>query len=385
VADGWDALVGAARAEAPGPVHLELGARPAVPAPLGVAGPEAGDDPAQLLDRIAAARRPLLIVGSLALRRDWGARLAALRVPVFTTCAAKGALDESGPWSAGVYTGDGKALSPEASLFRDADLVVGIGLRNTEILSPRAFAAPYLSVDEVGGDLAEGLAPALRVADADAVYCGRVLDALAGAEWGADQVVHALESMRTALDDGSWLPAACFARLNGLGFDYAAVMDTGSFCTIGEHLWLARPTRPYLGSSNGRFMGTGLPTAIGAAAGAPGTPVICATGDGGVRMYLPELKLAVAERLPVCVVLMSDGRYGSIACAPQPRVMSTRAVEIDGPSWWRTVESMGCAALPVGSPDALGAALESWDRAGPLFLEASFAPEPYAAMTNGLR
>lgn len=381
---GWDALVSAARAEAPGPVHLDLGGRaspsPATPG----AGPEAGGDRAAVLDRVAAARRPVVIAGSLALRRPWAEALRALRVPVFTTCAAKGAVDESAPHAAGVYTGDGKELSPEASLFRDADLVVGLGLRNTEILTARAFPCPYVSVDEVGGDLAEGLSPALRVADADAAFVGDVLAAVS-AEWGADEVAAALGRMRAALEAGRWLPAACFAALNAVPFAHAAVMDTGSFCTVGEHLWRASPSRPYLGSSNGRFMGTGLPTAIGAAASTPDLPVVCATGDGGLRMYVPEIKLAVAERLPVCVVLMSDGRYGSIACAPQPRAMSTRAVAIDGPSWWRTIEAMGCAASPVDSADALSAALAGWDRRGPLFLEAAFAPEPYAAMTNGLR
>jgi thiamine pyrophosphate-dependent acetolactate synthase large subunit-like protein len=164
------------------------------------------------------------------------------------------------------------------------------------------------------------------------------------------------------------------------------VTDTGSFCTIAEHLWRAGGRRAYLGTSNGRYMGTGIPTAIGAAVAAPGRPVVCLVGDGGVRMHPAEVRLAVAERLPVCFILMSDGRFGSVASAAGPAGAAVpRAVGVDGASWWRAFEAMGCDACRAESAATFEAALAAWAGDRPLFVEAAFEPAAYAAMTRELR
>jgi acetolactate synthase-1/2/3 large subunit len=163
------------------------------------------------------------------------------------------------------------------------------------------------------------------------------------------------------------------------------VLDTGSFCTIGEHVWNASPARPFLASSNGRYMGTSIPTAIGAAVADRNTPVICVVGDGGMRMYPSELKLAVKEGLPLCVILMSDGLYGSIACVPQAGGVSRRAMEIDHPSWVDSVAGMGCHAVLADDETRFQEAMQSWDHRRPLFIEVPFDAGRYAAMTRDLR
>jgi acetolactate synthase-1/2/3 large subunit len=133
-------------------------------------------------------------------------------------------------------------------------------------------------------------------------------------------------------------------------------------------------------------MGTGLPMAIGAALANPDQPTICATGDGGVRMYVAELKLAIEHRLPMLVVLMTDGRYGSIACAPAARDLSKGATTISQPSWYRAVEALGCASVQVADSDALASVVTRWQAGdGPLFVEAVFDPERYGIMVEGVR
>lgn len=373
-----------ARSEAPGPVHVDLASYDAGFLPEAHAAPEGASPIGPLLDEIAAARRPSVVVGSLALRSSWKARLAELRVPVFTTAAAKGAMDERSPYSAGVFTGAGRELAPERHVLPTADLVLGIGLRSTEILRPHPFGERLVLLDAAPGDLADGFGPeAVAVAAGDAEIA-QVLEALRAQEWGADEIESALGGVRQELA-GPWLPAACFEVLNAAPFAHALVLDTGSFCTIGEHVWAAGPDRPFLGSSNGRYMGVGIPSAIGLSLARPDLPVVCAVGDGGVRMYPAEIRLAVEESLPVCFVLMADGLYGSVACADPEQMLTPRAVVIPSPSWWRAVEGMGCEARPVHSADDFAAALRDWRRTGPLFLEASFDPRPYAEMTRAIR
>ncbi len=344
--------------EAPGPVHLDLaGDGGILERPSNATSSCAGNT-----DFAERAARPVVIAGSLAARSDWGSRLADLRIPVLTTVAAKGVLDERLPHAAGIYTGAGKSLSPEAQILAQADLVVALGLREGELLAAPHFDCPLVEGDEAA------------------------LDALAGKSWGLDVVSSAVEGVREWLTRDEWLPGALYAQLPAtLGDDVRLAVDTGFFCTVAEHVWQATRPLGFIASANGRFMGTALPAAIGAAVADRENPVVCAVGDGGIRPYVAELKLALDERLPLLVLLLSDGRYGSIGSADASERALRRATVVRRPSWHAAVEGMGCPAERVSSLADFVAAVRGWDRSGPLFLEASFDPEAYAAMIEDVR
>ncbi|MTD57584.1 thiamine pyrophosphate-binding protein [Amycolatopsis pithecellobii] len=57
-------------------------------------------------------------------------------------------------------------------------------------------------------------------------------------------------------------------------------------------------------------VGHGLPTAIGVAVGTE-TPLVLVEGDGSLLMHLGELQTLAVERLPVLVLVMNDGGFGS--------------------------------------------------------------------------
>lgn len=380
-------LIDHARAEVPGPVHLELCDCANSNAHfLGSTDVLNGDDaipiiPTQLLQ----AQRPVLIVGSLALRREWRTVLAELSIPVFTTAAAKGALDERFPHAAGVFTGDGKELSLETQVLPQADVVVGLGLRNTEVLSPKSFDKPTFIIDEIAGSWTDGFGAKTIQTTPVSSFVAEVFQVLRKAQWGLDAITHCKQTLHKALLQTDWLPAHCFETLNGLSYAYLLVLDTGSFCTIGEHVWSATADRIFLGSSNARYMGVGLPSAIGASIALPELPVFCVVGDGGIRDYMAEMRLAVNEQLPICFILMTDGRYGSVAGPPSTFTRSERAIVISTPSWVRMVASMGCATELVTTQNDFFRALQLWNRKEPLFIEAPFPPEAYARMTEKLR
>lgn len=131
-------------------------------------------------------------------------------------------------------------------------------------------------------------------------------------------------------------------------------------------------------------MGTALPTAIGVSFAKSRLPVFCSVGDGGMHMYPAEIKTAVEASLPLCVILMTDGGYASIASAAA-KSSPRHAFSIGHPSWWRAIEAMGCEARPVGSVSEFERALSKWERTAPIFLEAPFAAESYLRMTEGVR
>lgn len=384
-------LVACAREEIPGPVHLDLvlGEAPAFVSRTSSEGSEVSSQ-AEWVDLrrlVEQSERPVVIAGGLARRLGWGSRLTSLQIPVFTTLAAKGVLDETTPFAAGIFTGEGKALSPEARLLLEADLVVGLGLRNLEVLTARPLSCPLVIVDVVGPRVAEGFEPSrILRAEVDKDF-DSILEVLETKKWGKELLAESHNQLRCHLTRDDWLPGSLFVwlerELPGAG---CFVADTGFFCTVAEHVWRARSPDAFFASSNGRAMGTGLPTAVGAALADRSRPTICALGDGGVRMYLGDLKLAVEERLPILFLLLSDGRYGSIAGVPSANGLSRRAVTLPRPSWFRAVEALECPANQVRDMDGVSSALKRWEwHDGPLFVEAVFDPERYAGMIEGVR
>ena len=352
-----EVLLQVAQAEAPGPVHLNLclHGQDIFPSEQDHERQLEGQKTRQLFFQyLKHSKCPAVIVGSLASRRGWSKQLTNLRVPVFTTVSAKGVLSERLEHSAGVFTGDGKELTPESQLFSQSDLVVGIGLRNTEVLSVRPPAKPLVIVDEVDSGLSEGFECDACLHDPSGQVIPEVLNELQAKSWGTDQIALLRRKMCKELLSKEWLPPVCFDVLNDLSFAHGLVVDTGSFCTIAEHIWQQLgEDRVFMGSSNGRFMGTSIPSAIGTAISKPGFPVFCVVGDGGMAMYPAEIKLAIRENLPICLILMSDGLYGSVACVPQSKPMNRRAVTISEPSWLRSRTKRGGSILwrPDGRRD----------------------------------
>ncbi len=385
----WEALLKLARREVPGPVHLELSRGDsefkANEMPRHQQSPAPQGSGERTLDLINRAKQPIVVIGSLGLRREWSRHFNQLRIPVFTTVAAKGVVDETGPCSAGIFSGAGRELAPEARLLPQADLVVAFGLRNTEVLNACPFLAPLVAFDEIDEGLSLGFEPQHLELEAGDGLVLRAIEILKTRVWGLEPVREEMLPMHRFFSKAGWLPSACFQILDGLGCPHALVLDTGSFCTIGEHLWRAGPQRLFMGSSVGRNMGTAIPTAIGASLACPGLPVFCIVGDGGMHLYCAEIKLAVREDLPVCFVLMSDGRYGSVACVGQDRPMTARATEMFQPTWIGVVQEFGCPANRVESEEEFAAALERWDFGHPFFIEAAFDAGKYARMTESLR
>ena len=163
------------------------------------------------------------------------------------------------------------------------------------------------------------------------------------------------------------------------------VLDTGNFCTIGEHTW--QVTRPdlYLAAGQGRYMGVGIPLGVGAALYDPRIPTVVFTGDGGIGMFISEMKLAAQHHLPLLVVLLSDAFLGTIRAASLSKGYSQQPTAIDQPSWLQTMEGLGIAGQRIHDSEELATALEGWNRDAPLYLEVPFDADEYQGMTAGIR
>lgn len=110
--------------------------------------------------------------------------------------------------------------------------------------------------------------------------------------------------------------------------------------------------------------------AVGAAIAAPGVPVVCLIGDGGLQFSPGELRTAVDEKLPITYVVWNNAGFREIAealrqakvdpilgCNPSPLDMENFAMACD----------MVFASVPQ-DPDQLGEMLIT-PQDGPRFLE----------------
>ncbi len=375
--DPYFAAAGLALTEAPGPVLLELNDRATVERPASPARP----GPSEVLRHIEAADRPIVIAGSLAARQSWQPDLDNLSIPVFTTAAAKGAVNETLDHAAGVYTGVGRERTLEAKLIAGADLIVCLGLRAQEVLAAGDFAGRAVNIDDLPGDAPFGFAAECGTDGVENVFA-----ALRERSWGIEET----QAVQTELFDfmmRDFLPGAALAALERR-FDGTAraVFDTGYFCTIAEHAW--RPTRPEhcLMSGQGRYMGTAVPMAIGAALQDPGCPTICVVGDGGIGMWAAELKLAVERKLPLLVMLMSDGGFGSVRTRAIADGLTQSPLLSERASWLAVMNAMGLPGEICPTEAALTDALAAWSPGnGPAYLELPFDADAYQAMVEGIR
>jgi acetolactate synthase-1/2/3 large subunit len=109
--------------------------------------------------------------------------------------------------------------------------------------------------------------------------------------------------------------------------------------------------------------------AVGAALAAPGTPVVCLIGDGGLQFSPGELRTAVDEGLPITFLVWNNAGFGEIASAM--RLANTEVIGCT-PSPLRLEPFAAACDLPYQQippdPEALTQALKT-RAAGPNLIE----------------
>jgi len=332
------------------------------------------------------SKKPAIILGSLALRKLKNIKWHELEIPVAMTAAGKGAIDETSIFNAGIITGEFQKLSPESFILDKADLIIGVGLRNSEVINAKPFSAPLILLDSSDGDFHDGYNCTVKyIASNLKSVVDKVILEISGKKWGKEIMKARKDELEKELFKDSWMPANVFRIIEKTVDNPMLVMDTGLFCTVGETVWHACAPENFLGSSIGRFMGTGIPTAIGAAISSK-KDVIAVIGDGGIRPYLSEIKLAVSENLPIVFVLMSDGGYGTISISGLQKGFSKNAFYIKNSSWKNVIGAMGCESAIAKNVRDFKKLLSSWQGdKKPLFIECNFDPEKYVAMVKNLR
>ncbi len=382
----------------PGPVVLSLpedvlmettDAPDGVPVVLEHSAPHA-DDLARLHELLAAAERPLVVVGeggwTDATGRDVLAFSEANELPVACAFRCQDFVDNHSPSYAGVL---GVAMDERlAARLRDADVVLAIGGRLGEVPTRRytLLEAPrprqtlirvHPDPDELGFVYAPDLAIASSLPAFAAALAGLGELAPRWGEWtrGAREDYEANllhEPMEGPVDLGEIM---AFLRRR-LPADTIQTCGAGNF-TVWAHRFAEFTQFGTQACPRSGSMGYGVAAAIAAKLVHPNRIALCFTGDGDFVMSSPEFATAVQYEAPIVVLLVNNGMYATIRMH-QERQFPGRVIGtgLENPDFPALARAYGGHGVRVERTEDFEAAFEGALASGkPALIELPVDPE----------
>jgi benzoylformate decarboxylase len=320
---------------------------------------------AELGDALAAAERPVLVVGAEAAREDAWDEVIALaehhRIPVWAApMSSRNGFPEDHPLFAGFLDA---ARGPIVDALAPHDLILALGApvftyhvegfgphiprgaRLFQIIDDPAFAAAAPIGTSIVGSIKDALrelvsAPAPNRAQPE----GRIRPAAPAATPLAD--AYLLSRIAVLRPAGSIIVEEAPSS-RGPMHDFLPIVERDTFYTC---------------ASGG--LGYGLPAAVGVALGRPGEKVIAIIGDGSAMYAIQALWSAAQLKLPISFVIVNNRRYEALSGFAR-RFGLDRLVGIDLPGidFCALAAAQGVAARLIDDSgdldEALGASFES--------------------------
>jgi acetolactate synthase-1/2/3 large subunit len=347
---------------------------------------------ARLGELLAAAERPLIVVGeggwTASTGQDVAAFAEAQRVPVAASFRCQDFVDNASPAYAGHA---GLGMDPAlAKRIREADVLIAIGGRLGEIPSdgytlvrPGAPEQRLVHVHPDPGELGAVYQPELGIVSSLEAFAAaaRAL-APAGAERRAGLLEAAHGEYERNLRETRDLPgplqlAAVMAALRERLPPEAIIANGAGNFSIWAHRFYEFHRYPtQLGPQSGS-MGYGVPAAIAAKAVHPDRPVVGICGDGDFMMTGQELATAVQEELAVVLLVVNNGMFGTIRMH-QERHYPGRVVGTDlrNPDFVAYARAFGAHGALVERNEEIGGALDEAFACGrPALIELRVDPQ----------
>ena len=341
--------------------------------------PPAPEALGRAVESIRGARRPLIVAGGGVIYSDAVGALRALvdatGIPVGETMAGRGALVSDHPLSLGAIGATGGAAANR--LAREADLVIGVGTRWSDFTtaSHSAFQDPgvrFINVNVAAFDA--GKQSGLPVVADARVALEQLRDGLAGwrvdPDWERRAATEAklweAEVERVSSLDGDHagpaLQSQIIKAINDAAGETGVIVNAAGSAPGDLHkLWRARDPagKSYHVEYGYSCMGYEIPGGIGVKLAAPEREVYVLVGDASYLMLPGELVTAVAQRVPIVVVLVDNHGYASIGALSRSIGSagfgtSMEALSLDLAA---NAESLGARVVRAGSVQELREAL----------------------------
>jgi acetolactate synthase-1/2/3 large subunit len=354
-------------------------------------GAASDGDLARARELLSGAERPLIVVGG----GGWSSTAAAdLQVfaeasvlPVAASFRRQDYIDNTSPSYAGVLTiGHDPSL---ARRLREADLLLVVGSRLGDIptrgyttLQPPRTPQTLVHVHADPEELGKVFQPDLPIlaGSAEFLAAARALEPVDGShrvEWTESAHADFLASLQHERGPGELDVGDVMQHLRERLPDDAILTNGAGNYTVWCHRFYSFSRyRTQLAPCSGA-MGYGIPAAIAAKVVHPSRTVVCVSGDGDFLMSGHELAAAVQEDLPIVVLVVNNGMYGTIRMHQERlfpgRVVGTDLVNPDFVAWAHAFGAYGELVLRSEDfPDAFERALAEQR---PALLELRVDPE----------
>jgi acetolactate synthase-1/2/3 large subunit len=356
-------------------------------------------DMAHLQKMLWAAEKPLMILGGS--RWSESACAATLRfaerfdIPVMTSFRRLHLFPALHP----CYAGDlGTGVSPKVvARVKAADLVLLVGGRMGEMPSQGYTLldipnpkAKFIHVHPDPGELGRVYRPDLAINAAPTAFAA----ALEGLQppneirW-RDATKAAHDEYLAWTEQPTKVPGPVnfgeiMVWLRGqLPSESIITNGAGNFSTWMHRFYRFSKFATLLGPTSGS-MGYGLPAAVGAKRLYPDRPVICVAGDGDFLMNGQEFATAVQYDLPIIVLLMDNGMYGTIR-AHQEREFPSRviATALRNPDFAAYARAFGGFGATIEKTEEFAAAFKAAQESGkPAILHLKVDPQAISPATT---
>jgi acetolactate synthase I/II/III large subunit len=359
----------------------------------------------QLAALLAAAKKPMVILGGSRWSPEACAQFAAFasawQLPV--ACSFRRQMLFAGEHVC--YAGDvGLGINPKLlARLKGADLLVLLGGRMSEVPSQsytllgipvpqQTLVHVFADPDELNhvyqADLAIAASPIAFVQELAALPAPQApvwaehtqaahADYLAWSEAagrsnpGLLQMGPVMEHLKTALPQ-----------------DVILTNGAGNFSIWLHRFWRYQGYGTQLAPTSGS-MGYGLPAAVGAKRLYPERCVVCFAGDGDFMMHGQELATAVQYNLPIVIVLLDNGMYGTIRMHQEKNYPArVFATELKNPDFCALAFAYGAHGERVERTEEFAPALQRAMASGkPALLHCLIDPQAITptATLDGLR
>ncbi|MBB6215937.1 acetolactate synthase-1/2/3 large subunit [Anaerosolibacter carboniphilus] len=318
-----------ATAEAPGPVHIGL--------PVNVAEMDLDADHminyfekksilppdslllAEVKTILEKAKKPILAIGLTAFRHGLHHSIREFlnknNIPVVLTPMAKGIVPEDHPSYVGVLFHAKSECA--ASIYRNADLVIGLGYDSIEFNYEAWMpSVPLIHIDTEPVDITPEYNVACEILGnlRDSIAYLNTLE-LPTYDWNFKEIEDTKLQMFAALmpETKTFTPSDAIGVLQEImPKDSILTSDVGAHLHLLGQLWKVHEGSRLIMTNGWSTMGFGIPSAIAAKLCSPSSAVACITGDAGFLMNCGELLIARKRKINVVIVVFCDSNLSLI-------------------------------------------------------------------------
>jgi acetolactate synthase-1/2/3 large subunit len=344
---------------------------------------------AKAAEAISKSKRPIVYAGGGIIISDSSEELKTLahktQMPVTTTLLGLGGFPENDKLSLGMLGMHGTKYANYAIM--EADLIVAIGVRFDDRITGRIDKfAPYAKIIHIDidpssirknvkvdipivGDAKKILAELNKIAKkGDSKEWHKTIN-----QWKKENPLSYKDSRKEIM------PQFVIEELARVTKGQAIIATE-----VGQNqMWAAQyygytKPRTFISSGGLGTMGYGFPAAIGAQIANPNKLVFDIAGDGSFQMNIQELATAVANNIPVKVIILNNGYLGMVRQWQElfynKRYSSTKLK--GSPDFVKVAEAYGAAGIKVkDKKDVSKAIKKAISIKGPVIIDVTVSPE----------